>query len=329
MTDVSPAEPRPLRHGRLAGTVKMVFGLAVLAFAVLYVVRHRDELAEAFARLSWLSVLLAIPLAALAQLGAVNSQRAIMADLGTPLRFVPSARLYFVSQLGKYLPGSVWAMVALVTLSRDYHVPRKTSVTVGVLSMAFSIAIAFCVAAVLLPFGALETVEHYWYLGLLLPVLLVALHPRVVSGVLNVALRLIRRQPLDTRMSYRGTFRAAGWMAVSWLLFGLHAFALVVGIGGAANAGTLAVSIGGFAVSYGIGPLFLIAPAGAGIRETALVLTLGNVAGGSTAALAVALVSRIILIGVDFGQAGLWTGVDRRRRARTEPRAPVPAGSVG
>lgn len=329
MAEVSPAEPRPARPGRIAVTVKTAFGLAVLAFAVLYVVRHREELSEAITRLSWLSVLLAIPLAGLAQLAAVNSQRAIMADLGTRLWFVPSARLYFVSQLGKYLPGSVWAMVALVTLSGEYKVPRKTSFTVGVLSMAFSIAIAFGVAAALLPFGALETVEHYWYLGLLVPVLLVALHPRVISGVLNVALRLIRRQPLDSRMSYRGTFRAAGWMAVSWLLFGLHAFALVVGIGGAATASTLAVSIGGFAFSYGIGPLFLIAPAGAGIRETALVVTLGDVAGGTAAAVAVALVSRIILIGIDFGQAGLWTWVDRRRRARTEPTAPVPAGSVG
>jgi uncharacterized membrane protein YbhN (UPF0104 family) len=305
--------------------VKLVFGLAVLAFGALYVVRRWDELSDALARLSWPALLLAIPPAALAQLAAVRAQRTIMSDLGAPLPFVPSARLYFVSQLGKYLPGSVWAMVALVTLSRDYHVPRKTSFSTGVLSMAFSIAIAFCVAAVLLPFGALKTVEHYWYVGLLLPVMLVALQPRVITGLLNVALRLVRRQPLEARMSYPGTFRAAGWMAVSWLLFGLHAFALVVGIGGVADARTLAVSIGGFALSYGIGPLFLIAPAGAGVREAALALTLGNVAGGTTAAVAVALVSRILLIMVDFGQAGVWTVVDRRRRANVGLDASVTA----
>ena len=329
MTEAAPAEPRSPRPGGRATTAKIVFGLAVLAFGVLYVVRRWDELSAAFARLSWPAVLVAVPLAGLAQLAAVSSQREIMADLGARLPFVPSARVYFVSQLGKYLPGSVWAMLALVTLSRDYQVPRKTSFATGVLSMAFSIAIAFCVAAVLLPFGALETVEHYWYVGLLLPVLLVALHPRVVSGVLNTALRLVHRQPLETRMSYRGTFRAAGWMAVSWLLFGLHAFALVTGIGGGVDARTLAVSIGAFALSYGIGPLFLIAPAGAGVRETALVLTLGAVAGGTAAAVAMALVSRIVLVGTDFGQAGLWTMVDRRRRARTELTAAVPARSVG
>jgi len=319
---MSVTEPRPRPGGR-AATVKIVFGLAVLTFGALYVVRSWDQLSEALARLSWPALLIAVPLAALAQLAAVNSQRAIMADLGARLPFVPSARLYFVSQLGKYLPGSVWAMVALVTLSRDYHIPRKTSLATGVLSMAFSIAIAFSVAAVLLPFGALETVKDYWYVGLLLPAMLVALHPRVVSVLLDTALRLVRRQPLDARMSYQGTFRAAGWMVASWLLFGLHAFALVAGIGGAADAETLAVSVGGFALAYGIGPLFLIAPAGAGVRETALVLTLGGVVGGTAAAVAMALVSRIVLVGIDFGQAGLWTLGARRARAKVD--AAVPA----
>src|SRR5829696_3730918 len=207
MTEIPSVEPPVSRPGRRAATVKIAFGLAVLAFGTLYVVRRWDELSAALGRLSWPAVLLAIPLAWLAQAAAMSSQRSIMTDLGAPLPVVPAARVYFVSQLGKYLPGSVWVMVALVALSREYHIPRKTSFTAGVLSMAFSIAVAFVVAAVLLPLGALDTVEHYWYVGLLLPVLLATLHPRVVTGVLNTALRLARREPLDTRMSYPGTFR--------------------------------------------------------------------------------------------------------------------------
>jgi glycosyltransferase 2 family protein len=332
VTDASAAEvgTEPEAPGRRMspGTwAKVVFGVAVLVFGALFVANRWDELSDVFSRLSWGYLLAAIPPAILAQLAATQSYRAIMADLGAPLPPVPACRVYFVSQLGKYLPGTVWGMVALVALSKDYKIMKKTSIAAGVLSMAFSIAVAFVVAAALLPFGAMQTVRHFWYVGLLVPVLLLALHPRVVGGLLDWALRKIGRLPLPSRMSYPGSLRSAGWMALSWLLFGVHAWVLVLGFGGDASPKTFAVAVGGFALSYGIGPLFLIAPAGAGVRETAIVLTLGGILGGSTTALALALVSRVILVGVDFGQAGVWSVAERRYRDRYPPVVPSPVQS--
>jgi hypothetical protein len=323
-------EPVPGRRPGPGAWVKAAFGIAVLVFGVLYVARHRDELFEDLGRMSWLALALALPLAALAQLAAMQAYRVVMADLGSPLPVSPAGRVYFVSQLGKYLPGSVWAVVALVSVAREYRVMRKTSVAAGVFCLVLSLATAFCLAAALLPAESRDTVGHFWYLGLLLPVLVAALHPRVVGTALDLALRLAGRQPMPRRMTYPGTLRAAGWQTLSWLVFGLHAWALVVGIGGRATAATLAVSIGGFALSYGVGPLFVVAPAGAGVRETALVLTLGSVAGGSAAALAVALVSRVALVLVDFAQAAAWTLVERRRRRpRTARPAPVTDMTAG
>ena len=97
----------------------------------------------------------------------------------------PAGKVYFVSQLGKYLPGSVWGMVALVSLAARHRVPRRTSVAAGVINLVVSVATAAGLAALLLPFGAMETVRHFWYLALLLPVLLAGLHPQVVVGVLE------------------------------------------------------------------------------------------------------------------------------------------------
>jgi uncharacterized membrane protein YbhN (UPF0104 family) len=299
-----------LRRPGVRGWAKLAFLLAVGVLGALVIVRRWDELSQVFGRLSWLAVLASVPLAALAQFAAVRSFRSILSDLGAPLPVPAACRLYFVSQLGKYLPGTVWAMVALVTMSREYRIMRKTSLAAGLLAMAFSLATAFCVAALLLPVGAAQTVRHFWYVWLLIPALLVGLHPRVVSAVLDAALRLGRKQPIPDRMSYRGTLRAAGWQALCWLLFGLHAWALMLGIGAPVGR-SLAVSIGGFALSYGLGPVFVVAPAGAGVRETGIVLTLGTVVGAAPA-LAVALVSRVVILLVDFGQAAAWSLVARR-----------------
>lgn len=304
--------------------VKRTFPVVVLGVGVLLVARRWAELSAIFGRLSWAAVVVAVALSCLAQLAAMSTYRAIMGDLGQPLRLIPAGRVYFVSQLGKYLPGTVWGMVALVTLCRDYRIARKISLAAGLLTAAFSIAIALLFAALLLPFGALQSVRPFWYVTLLIPTLPFLLHPAVVGTVIDTALRRLGRQPLPRRMSYAGTLRTAGWQSLSWLLFGLHAWVLVVGLGAAAAGTTLAVSVGGFALSYGIGPLFVLTPAGAGVREAALVLTLGALVGGGTA-LAVALASRMILLAADFAQAGLWSAAARRgvRAARlADPTVP-------
>lgn len=300
--------------------IKLAFLVVVLGLGALFVARRWDELSGVLGTLSWPAIVVAVPLGALAQLAAMTAYRAIMADLGAPLPIAPAGRVYFVSQLGKYVPGTVWGMVMLVTLSREYRIMRKTSFAAGLLVLAFSVATAVLLAALLLPFGALQSVRHFWYVGLLIPITLVGLHPRVVGTVLDTALRRIGRLPMPRRMSYAGTLRVAGWQTLSWLFFGLHAWALVLGLGGAATPSTLAVSLGGFALSYGIGPLFVLMPAAAGVRETAIVLTLGTVVGGTTA-LAVALVSRMVLVVLDFGQAGLWSVLARRATRAAQPAA--------
>jgi glycosyltransferase 2 family protein len=292
--------------------VKLGFLVVVVALGVLVVIRRRDELADAMERISWMAVLAAVPLAALAQLAAVGSYRIVLRDLGAPLPVPAASRLYFVSQLGKYLPGTVWVMVAMVAMSQEYRIPRRTSFAAFVLSLAFSIGTALCIAAVLLPLAMADTARHLWYVWLLIPVFLIGLHPRVFGAVLDRALVLARRAPLPHRMTYAGTMRAVLWQSLSWLLFGLHAWVLMIGIG-APVASSLAVSVGGFALAYGCGPLFVVAPAGAGVREAGLVLTLGPVV-GAAGALVVALISRAALVFVDFAQAGVWTVIARRAR---------------
>lgn len=302
------------------------FGVAVVVFGVLFIVHRRHELGAALVQLSWAEVAAALVLAALAQLAALASYRSVTADLGSPLPLPPAGEVYYVSQLGKYLPGAVWGMVALVSLGVRHGVPRRTSMAAGAVNLVVCLVSAGAVATVLLPLGALHTVLHFWYVALLLPLLVLALHPRVVVGALDLALSKLGRGPVTQPMSYPGTVRAAGWQALCWLLYGLHVWVLALGLGAAATPRTLALAVGAFALAYGLGPLFVLAPAGAGLRETVLVLLLGGVLGGSSPALALALVSRLLVAVTEFGQAGSWTLAERIRRRDGRRPEEVPVG---
>jgi uncharacterized membrane protein YbhN (UPF0104 family) len=86
---------------------------------------------------------------------------------------------------------------------------------------------------------------------------------------------------------------AALWCLAAWVLYGVHLWVLLADVGAAGPA--LAVQATGvYAASWSIGFLLLIAPAGAGPRETAMVLLLGPIVPSGRAIL-LALVTRLLM----------------------------------
>jgi glycosyltransferase 2 family protein len=85
---------------------------------------------------------------------------------------------------------------------------------------------------------------------------------------------------------------------------------LTLALGAPAGKSAL-LALGGFAFAWTIGFLFVIAPAGAGVRDVLLALTLGLVLGHG-AAIAITLVSRVLLTIGDLVTAGLAAAFTRR-----------------
>ena len=75
-------------------------------------------------------------------------------------------------------------------------------------------------------------------------------------------------------------------------------------------------SIGAFAVAFAGGLLLVVAPAGAGVREAALVVLLGSTVTAPLAAV-IAVVSRLLFILGDLAWAGMAVLAARGGRARS------------
>jgi uncharacterized membrane protein YbhN (UPF0104 family) len=240
--------------------------------------------------------------------------RAILADLGSPLPPRAAAHVFFLSQLGKYVPGSVWNVVAQIELARDHHVPRRRSAAAAVLALAITTTVALVLAATgialvgndpPIPAGLLYAVAAA---GVLL------LHPPLLSALLNRALRLVRREPLERPISRRGVLTAIGWNLVAWLCYGGHVWLLARDLG-ARGSSLLPVAVAAFAGAWAAGFLFLVAPAGAGAREAALVLGLSGVLSTAGATL-VAVVSRLLFTVSDLLLSGTAMAGARTRQTR-------------
>ncbi len=303
-----------LRHLAASRWVKPALLVVVLGFCGYALYAERAAVAAAAQNLSWYAVAGAL-IAVIAGLGCMMlSWRALLADLGSPLPLRPAIRVLFVGQLAKYVPGAVWAAGAQMELGRAYQVPRTRSATAAATSMLVALATALLTAAVALPLNSASAARHYWWALVLVLPALIGLYPPLTSFLLNHALRLVRRPPLERRISAAGMSRAVGWALLGWGFFSLHAWLLISSMTGA-GLEVFPMAAGAFALAWSVGFILVPLPGGAGAREAALVFALQPIM-PRPSAIVIAAVSRLVMTVADLGWAGFgyWLGRGERRR---------------
>jgi glycosyltransferase 2 family protein len=307
------------RNGPSAGSLLRVAFLVAAALGI-GVALHRlwPEVSAALASASWGAIVLRTGLALVFQLTALAAWRTTLTELGSPVPLASAVHIYLVSQLGKYVPGSIWAGVAMVRLGQDVSIPRSRTAYSFVLSLAFSLLTGLAI-------GGPALIAHGDYLPLALTALValsvVLLWPRLLNGILDRGLRLARRGRLERPLSGRGIARIVGLYVLAWIAGGLHIWLLSAAVG-ELPASPLP-SIAAFAVATTLGTLFVIAPAGAGVRDVLMVLILSP-ATGVAAATAVAVLSRAILTLLDVAGAGAASLAWRRIRPSAPDPEPAP-----
>jgi uncharacterized membrane protein YbhN (UPF0104 family) len=320
--DVPPGRDRPapavrLRVRRIVGGWPVRWGFAAAAVAIggYAVARQWTEVRAALAGIGGLSAAAAMICVLVAMFAAMQVWRVLLAALGSPVPVRVGARILFVGQLGKYLPGSVWPVLAQMELGNAHRVPRHHSASASVLAVLVSVLSGLLTALLTLPFVAGRT--PYLWVFLAAPVLLACLYPKILNSVLGRFFRLIRRPPLEKPLTARVVVISLAWSLVSWICYGLQIWLLATRLGAPREQAVL-LGLGGFAFAWCAGFLVVFAPAGAGVREMLLVAMLGPAigVGGATA---VALVSRVLTTVGDLLAAAVAAGYSRRLRMRRRP----------
>ncbi|WP_449065502.1 lysylphosphatidylglycerol synthase domain-containing protein [Planomonospora algeriensis] len=286
--------------------VRIAFLLLALGFGAWAVAGQWEDVRAGFARLSWTALALSVVAVVAALGGGMMTWRALLADLGSPLPARPAAKVFFVGQLGKYIPGSLWPVVAQMEMGRELGVPRSRSAAAFFLTMPVQLGSGLLVSAVTLAAAPPGSAAPYAWAFLLVPVLAVALEPRVVNAVIGFGLRRLGREPLERPLTRRGMLTALGWALLGWTAYGLHLAAILYELG-PSGPSVAVFSVGAFALSWCLGIMTFVVPAGAGVREVAMVAVLAPVLDRGSAITA-ALCSRIVIVLGDLvcaGAAGL------------------------
>lgn len=241
--------------------------------------------------------------------------REILADLGSPLSVTEAWRIYFIGNLSKYVPGSIWPVLVQAELGADHGIARSRSAVSVMLSYTVMTCSGLVVAAITLPFAAAGSVAQYFWVLLLIPVGVAVLSPPVLNRLLGLVLRLSRQPALGDGISYRGLARTMGWALGAWVTNGLMIYVLMRQLAGD-RQGTLLVSIGAYSLSWVVGFLAVFAPAGLGIREVVMVAALHSQTTTVAIAITVALVQRALSVVADAATGGVAVGLIGRRQLR-------------
>ncbi len=285
--------------------------VVVVAAASVAIYRQRHAFAGALAHIGVWPILASLAVGALGTALTFPVWKAVLHGLGVALPWGVGARVFFTSQLGKYLPGSVWPVLIQMEAGRSRGASRRTMLAGNLITIVLSCAVGLILAGVLLPVSDAHALARYWWLLVALPFLLALLHPRAVPMVLDRVFAILRRERLDQRLAVRDSAKASAWSAVSFVGQGLHVAILALAIGGH-GVDTVVLCIGGMALAVSAGVLFIPAPAGAGVRDVVLSLVLRSVL-TSPQALAVVVTSRVLLIMADLLLAALALAAPGRK----------------
>ncbi len=205
--------------------------------------------------------------------------QSVLARLGHRLDLRLCLRIYLASEFVRYIPGNVWHVITRILWVGKYGVSRPiafASMTVELITKLAAGALVFALSLLFWhDLGAVGSLLH----GTLVVVvgvgtmlaLLVVLYPRVLNGLLNLALRLLKRDPVVLTLRYSDIlFITLAW-CVSWLVAGCAFYVLLLALWPAAPLAALPICIGIYAIAWDVGFVSFITPSGLGFREAVIV----------------------------------------------------------
>ncbi|WP_245563645.1 lysylphosphatidylglycerol synthase transmembrane domain-containing protein [Longispora albida] len=312
--------------------VRYLIILAIAGFLVTSVMNNWSDVEHTWKQLAWQSIAASLVMAIAAMFVNTLAWRAALKDVEHDISVPAAAQICLVGGMAKYLPGSVWAYLLQMELGKRAGLPRPRAFLASLLATGLGLTTALVLGLAGVPTmlqeardgaadyaGAVQV--SLWIMAGLLPIALLCAVPAVLTRLVQLFLKLVKRPPLESPLTWAGVLRVVGYSALGWTFFGLHLWFLINAQAAPGITGIL-VCIAAFAIAMNVGMFAIISPSGLGVREgvlvAALVPFLSDKPGAVGAALGIALASRLILTIADVVTAGAsWVTAFKLGATRT------------
>jgi uncharacterized membrane protein YbhN (UPF0104 family) len=313
---VGPSNPR----ARMA----MQWGLAgvIFAFLLFFIVRQWNSLPD----FDWRFRPLWLVLSALGVFALYVAQgelwRLIVHALGEEhLRARPARAIWGKSLLARYVPTNALMVVGRMVMAEKEGVPKRVTLASIVYELVLGFGTAVMVGAYfVIQLPKLEHQPARYAVLLVIPMVLVFLHPRVFKPLTDFGLRKLGREPLTKVLSFGQVLKFSLLYIGCWAVIGVGVYAFAKALQ-PLPASDFPYVAAAYPVAFCVAVLTFVVPSGLGTRDAALAVAIAAVL-DETVATAIAVAFRIFQTAIELGYVGLVVLLGRRGRA-SEP-APEP-----
>lgn len=292
-----------------------IFVLACVAFGVLSFRGKGDEIASALTTVRPAGLVVAYAATIFGLLAQVTVWRNVAADFGLRIPVAPATSLYFIGQLGKYIPGSVWSIGVQAHLASAFKAKPRVTAGAGLVALGYCVATGALVGTALCAAGVAEAPWPRWISLLTAVGAALSLTPPVINRAGSIA----AGSPLTMTWA-----RCAANVALCAVLWAAWSLGVAAPFGEYRHGLVVAAAFG---LSYALGVVIILAPAGLGPREALFIALLAPVV-TLPAAAAMAVVSRLTHAAADVSIAvATWAWARRAQPAHTD--RPNPADALG
>jgi hypothetical protein len=240
--------------------------------------------------------------------------RTILRGLGEDGDPVQLRAAWAKSLIARYVPTSALMVVGRVVLAERAGITKRVTLASVVYELALGVNSAVIAGAYFfIKLPSLQEQPARFAILAVIPIVLVALHPRIFKPLTDWALGKLGREPLPRALPYRTVLLLIVVLLVGWCLIGggLFTFALALQ---SLPVDKLPYIAAAYPVAFCVSVITFILPSGLGTRDATLATAIDAVL-PLTVATAIAVAFRIFQTAVELTFLGtlIWLG----RRARS------------
>ncbi len=254
--------------------LQAVFVVAVLVYAGRLAYRHWQDVRALGSTLdvAWTPIAMSMLLVLLSYAVLIHTWRTMLAAWGEQLAALPAARIWFVSNLGRYLPGKVWQIGAMGTMAHGQGIAPEAAVGSSLVIALVNVLVGFGIVILTGPnaFGLVGVDPARTWIPLAAILVGILTLPWSLPPAVRQIATWTKRDLREARLPVKAVWTAAAGCAAAWLLYGLAFSLLSAGVLGSAATGGALPYVAVFTLSYLAGFLALFAPGGIGVREVAM-----------------------------------------------------------
>lgn len=185
-------------------------------------------------------------------------------------------KIYVYAEFSRYIPGSVWSVLARVLLGRPYGFSSQNLLAASLLDVGLSAAavLSLGVVFVFLSVGNFSSLAFVLAGGAGIFGLII-MHPNFFYPLLNLILKKIKREVVDVKHFLKYSQMLKAWLSygVCYLLQAAGFFFFVMAVG-TVSWNFLSGIMGAYLLSIGLGVVMIFLPSGLGVKEGTMALIL-------------------------------------------------------